>query len=129
MTDPSKLPYTLHQDVMIPMRDGVRLAADILFPLEHDGSPIPSLLIRTSWDKANEEWDPVRPYYPQQGYALVIQDLRSRFKSEAMVATTTLATFGRERTASTPSNGSPRSLGATDESGRSEVPTEGSSKP
>ncbi len=75
-------PYTLRQDIMIPMRDGIHLAADIFFPPRHDGSPIPALLIRTSWDKANEEWNPVRFYYPQQGYALVIQDLRSRFKSE-----------------------------------------------
>ena len=45
-------------------------------------APVPALLIRTSWDKSNEEWDDVRAYYPRRGYALVIQDLRSRFKSE-----------------------------------------------
>ncbi len=76
----------LKQDVMIPMRDGVRLAADIYFPAPPAGRAeqerFPALLIRTSWDKSNEEWDPVRTYYPQRGYALVIQDLRSRFKSE-----------------------------------------------
>ena len=74
------------QDVMIPMRDGVRLAADIYRPAADDDGPekgpCPALLIRTSWDKSNEEWDDVRDYYPRRGYALVIQDLRSRFKSE-----------------------------------------------
>ena len=74
------------QDVMIPVRDGVRLAADIYMPSADDGGPVdgpcPALLIRTSWDKSNEEWDEVRDYYPRQVYALVIQDLRSRFKSE-----------------------------------------------
>ena len=75
------------RDVMIPMRDGVRLAADVFMPAaDKDGSPsdgpFPALLIRTSWDKSNEEWDEVRDYYPRRGYALVIQDLRSRFKSE-----------------------------------------------
>ncbi len=68
------------------MRDGVRLAADILLPTSPNGEPIsepvPALLIRTSWDKSNEEWDTVRSYFPANGYALVIQDLRSRFKSE-----------------------------------------------
>ena len=76
----------IHQDVMMPMRDGIRLAADIYLPAAEGGGPVegpcPALLIRTSWDKSNEEWDDVRAYYPRRGYALVIQDLRSRFKSE-----------------------------------------------
>jgi len=68
------------------MRDGVRLAADILLPSGVKGSStgekVPALLVRTSWDKSNTEYDTVRRYYPRHGYAVVIQDLRNRFKSE-----------------------------------------------
>ncbi len=72
-------------DVMVPMRDGVRLATDVYRPAL-DGRPIeepvPALLVRTSYDKTASEWDDVWPYYASRGYAFVIQDLRSRFRSE-----------------------------------------------
>ena len=84
MTPPNPHPHL--SEVMIPMRDGIRLAADIFFPTTPDGElltePVPTLLIRTSYDKSNAEYDTVRDYYPRHGYALIIQDLRSRFKSE-----------------------------------------------
>lgn len=71
---------------MIPMRDGVRLAADVYRPAGDDGAPVddpfPALLLRTSFDKSHPEWIPVRQFYPAGGYVLVIQDLRSRFRSE-----------------------------------------------
>lgn len=79
-------PYAHYQEAMIPMRDGVRLATDIHFPVDENGDPItdpsPILLVRTSYDKSKEEWDTVRDYYPQNGYVFVNQDLRSRFRSE-----------------------------------------------
>ena len=82
--------YGIHlkRDVMIPMRDGVRLATDIYLPCHGDGTvvghteKVPALLIRTSYDKTAPEWDDVFPYYVRRGYAFVIQDLRSRFRSE-----------------------------------------------
>mgnify|MGYP001171889589 FL=1 len=44
-----------NQDVMIPMRDGIRLATDIYRPSDGYGSPIknkiPVILVRTSYDK------------------------------------------------------------------------------
>ena len=68
------------------MRDGVRLAADVHFPVNDEGDritdPAPVLLVRTSYDKSKEEWDAVRDYYPRNGYVFVNQDLRSRFRSE-----------------------------------------------
>ena len=93
MTTPktsSQLRYGVHQlrDVMIPMRDGVRLATDIYLPCHGDGRPVdaseqvPALLVRTSYDKTAPEWDDVIPYYVRRGYAFVLQDLRSRFRSE-----------------------------------------------
>ncbi len=79
-------PYTHYEEVMIPMRDGVRLAADVHFAVDEDGErltdPAPVLLVRTSYDKSKTEWDTVRDYYPRQGYVFVNQDLRSRFRSE-----------------------------------------------
>ena len=79
-------PYAHYEEVMIPMRDGVRLAADVHFPVtsedERITAPAPVLLVRTSYDKSKSEWDTVRDYYPRHGYVFVNQDLRSRFKSE-----------------------------------------------
>ena len=79
-------PYEHYEEVMIPMRDGVRLAADVHFPVTSDGEritgPAPVLLVRTSYDKSKSEWDTVRDYYPRHGYIFVNQDLRSRFRSE-----------------------------------------------
>ena len=86
MTTSDFNPYTHYQELMIPMRDGVRLAADAHFPVDDDGEaitdPAPVLLVRTSYDKSKDEWDTVRDYYPRHGYVFVNQDLRSRFKSE-----------------------------------------------
>ena len=76
------------RDVMIQMRDGVRIATDIYLPCHGDGTvvdgkeKVPALLVRTSYDKTAPEWDDVIPYYVRRGYAFVIQDLRSRFRSE-----------------------------------------------
>jgi putative CocE/NonD family hydrolase len=74
------------QDVMTPMRDGVGLAADIYLPAR-GGEPapgkFPALLERTPYNKK----DPERvvqngEYYARHGYAVVIQDVRGRFRSE-----------------------------------------------
>ena len=73
-------------DAMVPMRDGVRLATDIWRPAHGDGSPVsfpvPVLLVRTSYDKQNPEWDDVIPYLVRRGIAVAIQDVRSRYRSE-----------------------------------------------
>ena len=73
-------------DAMVPMRDGVRLATDIWRPAHGDGSPVsfpvPVLLVRTSYDKQNPEWDDVVPYLVRRGIAVAIQDVRARYRSE-----------------------------------------------
>jgi putative CocE/NonD family hydrolase len=75
------------KDVMIPMRDGVRLAADIYYPAtdgERIDGPLPTILARTSYDKTNI-WlwvEPVANFFAPRGYAVVVQDLRGRYKSE-----------------------------------------------
>ncbi len=76
------------QDVMIEMRDGVRLATDIYRPANPDGMPVegdfPVILGRTSYDKSNPViWvDPVVNFFVPRGYVVLLQDLRGRGKSE-----------------------------------------------
>ena len=45
------------ENVMVPMRDGVRLATDIYRPMGEDGNPLPgpfpTIVYRTSYDKSN----------------------------------------------------------------------------
>jgi hypothetical protein len=77
-------------DVMVPMRDGVRLATDIYRPAFPDGSPrpgrFPVLLTRTSYDKSNPvmQVEPVGKYFARRGYVVAIQDLRGRGNSEGV---------------------------------------------
>lgn len=73
------------KDVMIPVRDGVHLATDIYRPargVDPAQGRFPAILVRTSIGKDHREWLPQREFFPAHGYALVIQDIRSRFKSE-----------------------------------------------
>ena len=69
-------------NVMVPMRDGVRLATDIYRP-DVPGR-FPALVTRGPYGKDgyadNQEhssW-----YFPQRGYVVVSQDCRARFESE-----------------------------------------------
>lgn len=77
------------KDVMIPMRDGVRLAADIYQPAR-DGEPVPGrfpvILGRTSYDKSSHwMWiEPVANFFVPRGYVVVVQDLRGRYRSEGL---------------------------------------------
>jgi uncharacterized protein len=72
------------QEVMIPVRDGVHLQTAILTPVDQAG-PLPILFQRTPYGV------PEKPYTKmpsdlkelmQDGYILVVQNLRGRFKSE-----------------------------------------------
>ncbi|MDQ3809531.1 MAG: CocE/NonD family hydrolase [Chloroflexota bacterium] len=75
------------RDVMVPMRDGVHLATDIHLPALNgqalDG-PFPTILGRTSYNKSDPTmWvRPVAEFFVPLGYAVVLQDLRGRYKSE-----------------------------------------------
>ena len=72
------------QEVMIPVRDGVRLQTAILTPISQQG-PLPILFRRTPYgvpDKAPEQTPSSIKELAQDGYIFVIQNLRGRFKSE-----------------------------------------------
>ena len=70
---------------MIPMRDGIHLQTAILTPVNQSG-PLPILLKRTPYGVPDKR----RPNFrsPQgagrDGYILVLQNLRGRFKSEGV---------------------------------------------
>ncbi len=72
-------------NVMIPMRDGVRLATDIYLPATA-GQPasgkFPIILERTPYDKAGSGNVTNGTYYARRGYVCAIQDVRGRFVSE-----------------------------------------------
>lgn len=67
-------------EVMIPMRDGVRLSTQVTLP-EGPG-PWPAILIRTPYGKASAGLAGMRIDFVSLGYAEVIQDSRGRFESE-----------------------------------------------
>jgi len=75
------------KDVMVRMRDGVRLSTDIYRPTV-DGEPVAgrfsTILGRTSYDKNTYQmWiAPVAEFFAPRGYVVVLQDLRGRQKSE-----------------------------------------------
>ena len=72
------------KDVMVPMRDGVKLATDLYVPAEN-GRPaearFPAVLLRTPYNKAAWGTELVR-FFAQQGYLSATQDCRGRFASE-----------------------------------------------
>jgi uncharacterized protein len=83
---PSPTPPYTWQEVMVPMRDGVRLQTVILTPV-HQSGPLPILFRRTPYgvpDAAPTEVPPYLKELAQDGYIFVIQNLRGRFKSEGV---------------------------------------------
>src|SRR6266496_1360185 len=82
---PSQPVFTL-EEVMIPMRDGVRLQTVILKPVDQTG-PLPILFRRTPYgvpDQPPPQLPPSFKELAQDGYIFVIQNLRGRFKSEGV---------------------------------------------
>jgi putative CocE/NonD family hydrolase len=74
------------EEVMIPVRDGVRLQTVILTPVDRPG-PLPILFRRTPYgvpDQAPTQVSASIKELAQDGYIFVIQNLRGRFKSEGV---------------------------------------------
>ncbi len=75
------------QEVMIPMRDGVKLHAVILRPegSEKSGETLPFLMQRTPYGVDRATSDTInrsKPELAQSGYIFVEEDIRGRYKSE-----------------------------------------------
>lgn len=82
---PGEAPFDSHHTstVMIPMRDGVRLATDVYRPAQQ-GRPVPGrfpvILYRTPYDKKGLAKDGA--FFARHGYVVLAQDCRGRFASE-----------------------------------------------
>ena len=75
----------VEHNVMTPMPDGVKLAADIYFPALDGGraeGAFPVILERTPYNKAAPAQVTKGKYFARRGYVCVIQDVRGRFASE-----------------------------------------------
>jgi putative CocE/NonD family hydrolase len=70
------------KDVMVAMRDGVRLATDVYRPAAN-GMPLagrfPVVLERTPYGKGEGGWAPA---FARRGYVAIVQDVRGRYHSE-----------------------------------------------
>lgn len=88
-------PVRVIADVMVPMRDGVRLATDIYLPPDSETKAYPVLLERTPYDKLGTnlgdfslaDREPmskpeIASRFVASGYAYVLQDCRGRYGSE-----------------------------------------------
>jgi putative CocE/NonD family hydrolase len=84
----------LHRDVMVAMRDGVRLAADIYLPEDSTG-PLPVILERTAYGKSERSRSEIEvgmtqpmtraevaSHFVRHGYVVIYQDCRGRYGSE-----------------------------------------------
>ncbi|MGH3396323.1 MAG: CocE/NonD family hydrolase [Streptosporangiaceae bacterium] len=67
---------------MVRMRDGIRLATDVYLP--EDGAPAEAVLVRLPYDKNSRyvffRW--IAEIFTRRGYAMVVQDVRGKFRSE-----------------------------------------------
>jgi hypothetical protein len=68
-----------NRTVMIPMRDGIKLATNLYFPQSENG-PFPVILMRTPYNK--EILKGYGDYFSGHGYVYAIQDVRGRFESQ-----------------------------------------------
>jgi putative CocE/NonD family hydrolase len=77
--------FIVERDVMVPMRDGVRLATDVYRPAV-DGKPsderLPVILTRTPYNKSGA--GAAAEYFATHGYVFVAQDTRGRYGSEGV---------------------------------------------
>jgi predicted acyl esterase len=81
--------FVVYRDVMVSMRDGVRLATDVYLPSPNGvvdpAARFPIVLIRTPYDKSVQD-TPIgaASYLPKHGYAVVVQDVRGTSRSEGV---------------------------------------------
>ena len=73
-------PFRLLIDQAVPMRDGVRLSADVYLP--STGGPFPALLLRTIYDNQEPRYIRWTRRFVEAGYAVILQDCRGRHDSE-----------------------------------------------
>ncbi len=81
----SEFGIVVSKDVMVPMRDQIRLATDLYRPA-HDGEglpgPFPTILCRTPYDKSDKRYSEIADFFTPLGYAVALQDVRDRGRSQ-----------------------------------------------
>jgi len=85
---PQKFDFPAYQasEVMVPVRDGVKLHAVVLRPV-HQDKALPFLLTRTPYGCDGMNSDAVNSHYTElarSGYIFVCQDIRGRYKSDGV---------------------------------------------
>src|SRR4051812_28111704 len=70
-----------HETPRVPMRDGVKLAANVFRP--QIAGKLPTILIRTPYNKGKELARGHRTFV-EQGYVIMVQDVRGRYESEGV---------------------------------------------
>ena len=73
----------VQRHVMVAARDGVRLATDIFLPARNGivASRVPAIVERTPYNTDRQSESLVNFFVPR-GYAVVVQDVRGRYRSE-----------------------------------------------
>ncbi len=83
---PAEYGVVVVENVMVPMRDGARLATDLYFPAKNGqiaAGRFPAILDRTPYDKVPRASAVNNPkYFAERGYVFVFQDSRGHGKSE-----------------------------------------------
>jgi putative CocE/NonD family hydrolase len=85
-TASDEAPYIIERNVMVPMRDGVRLATDLYVPAQ-GGTRLegrfPAIIERTPYNKDGvaASW---AAYFASHGYVCIAQDTRGRYNSEGV---------------------------------------------
>jgi len=77
-----KYQFDVRKNVMVPMPDGIRLAADVYLP-KGAATRLPVVLIRLPYNKESYRGATVpAAFFAGHGYAVVVQDVRGKFQSE-----------------------------------------------
>jgi len=72
------------RDVMVPMRDGIKLGTNVFLPARGGAvvsDRVPAIVERTPYNK-NSVANSLVEYFVSRGYAVVLQDVRGRYRSE-----------------------------------------------
>jgi putative CocE/NonD family hydrolase len=78
--------FEVRKNVMVPMRDGVRLATDIYTP-SGAGERLPVILIRVPYNKDTYRGATIpAEFFAGQGYVVLVQDVRGKHASEGEYA-------------------------------------------
>jgi putative CocE/NonD family hydrolase len=76
---PGKHTVAVERSIMVPMRDGVRLATDVYRPADLTG-PLPAILMRSPYNKSGSA--AYANFFASHGYVVAVQDVRGKFESE-----------------------------------------------